>query len=141
MKTYAIIITIIATLAVVGAGYFYSQYNKLAGTVDICQKDKMLAENQLTFANEQLTKITKTVSAFKSVNESFMIPGDLKAITIGSKEAIWVEQNISNIVDSQDRMSAEKEWSNFKTTLRLNSLFSLFRNFADNLERTLNQPK
>ncbi|MFA5737030.1 MAG: hypothetical protein WC893_02660 [Candidatus Paceibacterota bacterium] len=141
MKTYTIIVTIIAILAIVGAGYFFWQYNSLADVIDSCQKDKALAENQLVFANEQLTKIAKTVSAFKTVNESFLIPGDLKAINVGSKEAVLVEQKIVNIVDNQDRMGAEREWKDFKTSLNLNSLFSLFRNFANNLERILSQSK
>ena len=141
MKIYAIIITVIAVLAVAGAGYFYWQYAGLAGAVEMCQKDKALAENELVFVNEQLAKIAKTVSAFQSVNESFIVPGDLMALTIGSKEAAEVEQKIGEMVDKQDRMSAERDWSDFKTSRRLNALFALFRNFADNLERALNQLK
>lgn len=139
MKIYSIIATIVAVLAVAVAGYFYNQYNGLYGEVDSLKKDKALVESHLDWADGQLAKISETTAAFKAVTESFMIPGDLKALTIGSKEAALVEQQIAGISDSTDRMSAEKEWNEFKTSLRLNALFALYRNFGNNLERTLEQ--
>ncbi len=142
MKIYAIVATIVAVLAIAAAGYFFMQANRSAGLSDQlegCQKDKATVESQLSRANSQLGKIEKTVAVFKSVNEAFMIAGDLKALTVGSKEAADVEQKIGGITDSQDRMMVENNWSDFKSSLRLNSLFAFFRDLANNLERTLQQ--
>jgi len=139
MKIYTIITTIIAVLAITAAGYFYNQYSGLYGQVDACQKDKAFIEGKLDWSNGQLAKISKTAAAFKAVSESFAITGDLKATTIGSKETTAVEQKIADIADGTDRMSAESEWNEFKTSLRLNTLFALYRNFANNIERILEQ--
>ncbi len=141
MKIYPIGMTIVAVLAITAAGYFYWRDAGVFGQMEACQKDKALAENQLHVANEQLTRMTKTIAAFKAVNGSFMIPGDVKALSIGSQETADVEQKIGEMMDKQDRMGAETDWNDFKTSRRLNALFSLFRNFANNLERTLEQPK
>ena len=143
MKTYSIVITIIAVLAVGAAGYLFSQsgrYAGLAGQLDACQKDKALAESQSSWLSGQFEKAKQTVAVFQSANEAFMIPGDLKALTVGSKEAAEVAGLIGRMADSQDRMMAEKDWSDFKSSLRLNSLFGFFRGLANNLDRILEQP-
>lgn len=137
MKIYSIIITIIAVLAVVAAGYFYWQHQGLAGQVDSCLKEKAQAENQSSRAKARLDEIAKTTAAFKLAADSFIAPGDLKVLAIGSKESAEVEQKIGEMMDKADRMMAEKGWSDFKSSLRLTPLFGLFRNFAGNLERIL----
>lgn len=142
MKTYSIVVTVVAVLAILSTGYFYFSGNSggLKQQLESCQKDKTQVESQLSQSNEQLNKISKTVAALKSINESFMIPGDSKVIGIGSKEAAEVEQTISDIADKTDRIMAESDWNNFKNSLKLNSLFRLYRDLADNLERVLEQP-
>lgn len=143
MKNYAIAMTIIAVLALGWAGYLFWQSGSpgsLIGQLDACQKDKTLATDRLSQANGQLEKIKQAVAVFKAANESFMIPGDLKALTVGSKEAAGVAQLIGQIADSQDRMLVEKGWSDFKSNLRLNALFGFYRNLAENLNRVLEQP-
>jgi len=137
MKIYSIFITIIAVLAVAAAGYFYWQYQGIARQRDFCLKEKAQTENKLSQARALLGEISKTSAVLKASSESFMIPGDLKAQTVGSKEAVDVEQKIGEIMDKTDRMMAEKNWSDFKSSLRLNSLFGLLRNLAGNLERIL----
>lgn len=140
MKIYSISITIVAVLAIAAAGYFYWRDAGIFGQIEACQKNKAMAENKLTLVNDRMAKLVKTITAFKAVNESFMVPGDLTVLSVGSKEAVDVEQKIGEIADKQDRMGAERDWNDFKTSLRLNALFSLLRNFANNLERTLQQP-
>jgi len=139
MKTYSIIVTVIAVLALVSAGYFYWQSKPAASQLESCLKDKAQVESQLSDANKKLTALSNTVAVFKIVNESFIVPGDLKAQTVGSQEATEVERMILNITDKTDRMLIGGSWSDFKTSLRLSDLFHIFRTLADNLERILAQ--
>jgi nitrogen fixation-related uncharacterized protein len=144
MKIYSIIVTIIAGLAIVGGIYFFMQYNTMSqqyegmsGEIEDCLADKAETEMQLSDAQEQLSKISKTNDVLIAALNSFMIPGDLKAITVGSQEAVEVKEKIDGIADSKDRMMAEQDWADFKDSRLLNSLFNLLRNAADNIERTL----
>ncbi|MDD5146598.1 MAG: hypothetical protein PHN39_02560 [Candidatus Pacebacteria bacterium] len=144
MKIYLIIITIIAVLAIVVASYFYWQVGQAVQKETVCQvaqttcqADKAQVENQLSRANGQLATVRGTAAVLEVALNSFMIPGDLTALTIGSREAIEVGQKIEALVDSGDRMMAEKDWSDFKSSLRLNALFGLLRNLANNLDRNL----
>ncbi|OPL11953.1 MAG: hypothetical protein AVO34_01670 [Firmicutes bacterium ML8_F2] len=113
------------------------QYNGMFLEIENCQKEKAEAERQLSDLQEQISGIGITNNVLATVLNSFMIPGDLKAITIGSQEAAEIEQKISNIADSKDRMMMEQNWSDFKTSKLLNSLFNLLRDGVNNIERTL----
>ncbi len=141
MKTYSVIVTVVAGVAIIAVGYLFFSGNSgdLRQQVEALQKEKASLEGQLNWTSGQLDKISKTVGVLKSVNESFMIPGDLKVLAVGSKEAAEVGQKINEIADKTDRMMAESDWNNFKSSLRLNSLFKLYRDLADNLERVLEQ--
>jgi len=144
MKIYSIIVTIIAGLAIVGGIYFFMQYNamsqqyeEMSGETEDCLRGKAETEIWLSDAQEQLLKINKTNDVLVSALNSFMIPGDLEAITIGSQEAVEIEQKINYIADSKDRMMMEQNWDDFKSSKLLNSLFNLLRDGVNNIERTL----
>jgi len=137
MKTYSIVVTVIACLSLAAAAYFFVQYNGLSSQMESCQTAKAGAETQLSDAQEQLLKVRKTNAVLISALDSFMIPGDTKALTIGSQEATGVEQKIADVADSKDRMMMETNWADFKSTKLLNSLFNFFRDAANNIERTL----
>jgi hypothetical protein len=144
MKIYSIIITIIACLAVMAGVYFFLQYNTVSkeykgmfSEIENCQRDKSETERQLSEEQEQLSKVNNTNEVLVLALNSFMIPGDLKAITVGSQEAAEVEQKINNIADSKDRMMMEKNWNDFKNSKLLNSLFHFLRDGVNNIERTL----
>jgi hypothetical protein len=144
MKIYSTVITIVAGLAIAGGIYFFMQYNAMSRQyegmskeIEDCLADKAETEMRLSNAQEQLSKISKTNDVLIAALDSFMIPGDLKAITVGSQEAIEVTEKIDGIADSKDRMMAEQDWDDFKDSKLLNSLFNLLRNAANNIERTL----
>jgi len=144
MKNYSIIITIVAILAIVFAGYFYLQNSKSLTKIETCEnektqlkKDKTELENELNKNNEQLTTISKTTAVLNAALNSFMIPGDLKVSTVGSKESLEVEEKIEDITDKADRMGAEKDWKDFKDSLKVNPLLGLLRTLANNIERNL----
>jgi len=144
MKAYPIIITIVAIFAVIGAVYFYTNYNGLAEEcggvfreIENCQEAKAEIERQLTEAQEQLLEISNTSDVLLAGLSAFMIPGDLKAITVGSQESAKVSQKISNIADSKDRMMMEENWNDFSSSKTLNSLFIFLRDGVNNIERTL----
>lgn len=146
MKIYAIIITIVAIIAIVFTGISYSQVSKIARQADtykkdseLCQTERSKLKNQLTQANGKLSNLQKTADVLTAAANSFMFAGDLKAQTVGSAEAAEVEQKIKNMTDKMDRMEAEKNWNDFKTSLRFNPLFGLLRGLAQNLDRNLSQ--
>lgn len=146
MKIYSVIVTIVAVLAIIFAGVFYSQINKISQQAkiyqkdnELCQTDRSKLEKQLTQANGKLSNLQKTADVLTAAANSFMFAGDLKAQTVGSQEAAEVEQKINNMTDKMDRMEAEKNWNDFKTSLRFNPLFGLLRGLANNLDRNLSQ--
>lgn len=146
MKIYSIIVTIVAVLAIIFAGAFYSQASKISQQAasyqkdsELCQTDRSKLENQLTQANGKLSNLQKTADVLVAAANSFMFAGDLKVQTIGSSEATEVEQKISNMTDKMDRMETEKNWNDFKTTLGFNPLFGLLRGLVQNLDRNLSQ--
>lgn len=144
MKIYLTVAVIIACLAIVAAIYFFSQYNGMSKQfegmsleIDDCQKDKAEAERQLSDVQDQLSIVKKTNDVLIAALDAFMIPGDLKAITVGSQESAEVIEKINGIADSKDRMMAEESWNDFKASKLLNSLFGFLRNGVNNIERTL----
>ncbi|MFA4817519.1 MAG: hypothetical protein WC608_02195 [Parcubacteria group bacterium] len=146
MKIYSIIITIIAIIAVIFAGVFYSQVSTVSQQADaykksgeLCQADKSKTESQLSQANGKLANLQKTADVLDAAANSFMFAGDMKVSTVGSREAAEVEQKISSMTDKSDRMETEKNWNDFKTTLKLNPLFGLLRGLAQSLNRNFSQ--
>ena len=146
MKIYSIIVTIIAVVAMVFAGISYSQISKVSQQAttyqkekEQCQADKSKTENQLSQANGKLSNLQKTADVLDAAANSFMFAGDMKVSTVGSREAAEVEQKISSMTDKGDRMETEKNWNDFKTTLKFNPLFGLLRGLAQSLNRNLSQ--
>lgn len=144
MKIYSIIITIFACLVLICGIYFlvmYSsmskKYNEMSLDIENCLGAKSETEIQLSDAQEQLLEISKTNDVLKSVVSSFMIPGDLKAIAVDSQKSTEVEEKIKNIADSKDRMMIEQNWNDFKNSKLLTSVFDLFRDGVNNIERIL----
>lgn len=146
MKIYSIIVSIIAVLAIILAGVFYSQVSKISERAtsyqkdsELCQTDRSKLESQLTQANGKLFNLQKTADVLDAAANSFMFAGDMKANTVGSAEAAEVEQKINSMIDKNDRMEAEKNWNDFKTTLRFNPFFGLLRGLVQSLDRNLAQ--
>jgi len=144
MKIYSTIVTIIAVIAIGGAGYlFWSQSVMRSEIVELKMmneglgKDKTLLEGKLSQTNEALNKIRQSNEVFKTVVNSFMYAGDIKASNIGSKEGKQVDTAIENIQDSMNRMSAEKDWGDFKQTLGFNPLFGLLRSLANSMNQEI----
>jgi len=149
MKTYSIIITIIAIIALGLAGYFYWQGGEMRNNYGICQseenvliserdtiaKDKAELNNKFNLINEQLDKISHTATALNYALNSFMFAGDIKALTIGSQETKKVEEALSQIDNSSERMMSEGHWNDFKSTRLFNPLFGLLRGLADSINR------
>lgn len=147
MKIYTIIITIVAVCALGLAGYFYWQGGDMRKDFGVCQdqregfmKDKAQLESQLNMLDSQLGKVNHSVAALKTVLNSFMFAGDVRAVTIGSKETTAVEQALANIDDDKDRMMAETDWADFKSSRYLNPLLGLLRNLTYSIERSAGPP-
>lgn len=146
MKIYAIIITIVAVVALVFSGITYTRISKVSQQAtnckkdsELCQSEKKITEGKILESNNRLISAQKNASVLSVVSSSFMIPGDLKALTVGSQEAVEVEQKIAEITDKMERMGIEKDWNDFKSTLQLNQVFGLMRNLAQNMEKSLSQ--
>lgn len=137
MKIYSIIITTVAILALAGGIYSFTQYNQISSEIKNYQNTQAETERKLADLQTQLSSIKKTNNVLITALESFMIPGDLKALAIGSQETIAVEQKITSVADSKDRMMMEENWGNFKKTRLLNSFFAFLRDATNNIERTL----
>ncbi|MBN2197693.1 hypothetical protein JW698_00625 [Candidatus Wolfebacteria bacterium] len=142
MKIYLIIITIFFILVVVFAGYSYWQYSKnikqyqeISDQLDICLKEKSIIEAELSEVERQLNAISKTTAVLRESIESFIIPGDLKVLSIGSKESLEIEKRINEIEDKTDRILADDHWNDFKSSRLFNSFFSFLRDLINNLER------
>ncbi len=151
MKSYSIVITIVAILALILVGYFYWQGGAMRNQIKMVQeemaglenqlveKEKKLAEieNKLSETEKGLKDIKETKDVLKSVLESFLVAGDVKVYTIGSQEATEVEKEILDITDKTDRMGTEREWGDFKTSKRVSALVALLKGLANNLERNI----
>ncbi len=146
MKIYSIIITIVAVIAIVFAGVFYSQVSKISEQAtnykkdsEHCQSEKKVTEGKISELNGKLNDFQKNTAVLSAVSSSFMIPGDLKVLTVGSREATEVETKIAAMTNKMERMGIEKDWNDFKSTLQINAVLGLMRNMAQNMERSLSQ--
>lgn len=140
MKIYSIVITLLAVIGIGASGYlFWAQgemRNEIANLTeksDSLNKEKTEMIGKLDNINTQISKMQKTVELFNLLVNSFMYAGDLKISSIGSEEGTAVEEAIKNLENSQDRMGAENDWNDFKTTKGFNPLFGLLRNLANSL--------
>jgi hypothetical protein len=66
-----------------------------------------------------------------------MFAGDIKALTIGSQEAKKVEEALSQLDNSSERMMAEGHWHDFKSSRLFNPLFGLLRGLAGSISQDL----
>lgn len=148
MKTYSIIITIVAVLCLGLVGYLYWQGGQMRNNYSICQtekgnliaerdaiaKDKAETNNKLNLAYEQLDKINRTATALDYALNSFMFAGDIKALSIGSREAKRVEEAL-NQLSRGERMMFEGHWNDFKSTRLFNPLFGFLRGLAASISK------
>jgi len=155
------IVSGVAVLAVAVAGYYFAQYrgvsarygeaksqydnmagqyDMLLGQADRCQKDKTETEGRLEAAQNQAANAARLGDVLNAALNSFMTPGDYKAQTIGSKEAADIDRKIGDIANSQDRMNAEQQWGDFKSSKLLNPLFGLLRGLSQSISTVLSQP-
>ena len=151
MKIYSIIASVIAIVALILAGYFYWQGGAIRNNYSLCQteKDSLIAErdtiakdkaelnDKLNLINGQLNKISHTATALNYALNSFMFAGDIKALTIGSQEAKKVEEALSQLDNSSERMMAEGHWHDFKSSRLFNPLFGLLRGLAGSISQDL----
>jgi len=142
MKVYLIIISIVAVVALGLAGYFYWQGGDMRQNLGVCQgeketlkSDKDQLEGELSATNGQLAVVRHSATALNLALNSFMFAGDVRALTVGSKESAAVEQAIGNLDDSGDRMTIENNWTDFKNTRYLNPLLGVLRTLANGIER------
>ncbi len=149
MRTYSIIITAIAILALGLAGYLYwqggemrhnysacqTEKNDLMAKIDVISKDKAESNNKLNLAYEQLDKINRTATVLNYALNSFMFAGDIKALTIGSQEAKKVEEALSHLDNGSERMMSEGNWNDFKSSRLFNPLFGFLRGLADSINK------
>lgn len=146
MKIYSIIVTIIAVIAIIFAGIAYSEMSKVSDQAAAYQKenekyktDISRTEGELSELKGRMATLQKEASVLSAASSSFMIPGDLKALTVGSQEAAEIEKKIAGMTDKMERMVIEKDWNDFKSTLQLNAVLGLMRNLAQNIDRNLTQ--
>jgi len=147
MKIYSLIITIIAILAVMCAGYFFFQSSAIQPTLNLCEtaKENLVTENaklqnDVTNLQTKITEASSIVAVLQPAAESFIFPGDYKALSIGTAEATEIDGLIAALTDKMTRLNAEHGWNEFKTTLEFNPFFGFLRGTLGSLETTLSRP-
>ncbi len=111
MKTYSIIITLVAALAIGAAGYFYWQYSEANKQVLAVKQEKDGVQKDLDQAKRELANVKMSFDgikpfsvALKAVVDSFVVAGDTKVSTIGSDAATTARQKIGDITDNTDKI-------------------------------------
>jgi uncharacterized protein YoxC len=158
MKIYYVSAAIIAVLSALLSVYFYLQLKDISQhcaiykeengrltqeretikkQMDKLENDKMLLEGSLSEVRNQADKAKESVAVLSAVLNSFMYAGDIKAQTVGLKETEAVEGAIASLSDSVSRMSAEKNWADFKKSLYFNPLFGLLRGLSRDILQDL----
>jgi hypothetical protein len=161
MKAYCIGVIIIAVLSTLAAIYFYLQlcearqnsliYKEESGQLalekislqnqlDLLQEEKKKLVADLALSSLQLENVRSAVVLLNKILNSFMYAGDIRALTVGLKEAEAVEAAIGNLNDSQTRMAAERDWAEFKKSRYFNPLFGLLRNLSRGIEQNVLAP-
>lgn len=144
MKIYAVVTTVIAVLAIALAGYFYWQSGDTRRELSKCQDETTDLANfnariqyDLVDLSNRIAEAKQVVAVLQPAVESFVFPGDYKAQSIGSKEAIEVAELINALDDKTNRMNAEANWNEFKTTREFNPFFSMLRGLLGSLDNAL----
>lgn len=146
MKIYAVVATVITVLAIALAGYFYWQGGDLRRGLSDCQSETAsLADSNaqmqgdLTDLRGRIAEANQVVAVLQPAVESFIFPGDYRAQSIGSKEATEVAELINALDDKTNRINAEANWDEFKTTREFNPFFSMLRGLLGSLDNALNR--
>lgn len=146
MKIYGVIVSIVAVAAIVLAGVFYWQGGANRHALDSCRNtakqltsDNERLQGDLTNAQNQIDEARQIANVLQPASESFMFPGDFKALTIGSSESTEVEQKIDQLSDKMNRMSAAQNWKDFKSTRGFNPFFGFLRSLLGSLNNVLNR--
>ncbi|MDD3480704.1 MAG: hypothetical protein PHW75_00540 [Patescibacteria group bacterium] len=137
MKIYSIIVTIVAVIAILAAGFLGYQYQDLQKQKKAVEDDMNEVQQELEGARLSVTNLETTVVALESTVGSFQPVGDT---TIGSfipVRATESRQKIEEITDEKDREIVLEGWDLFYESRRLNDFQHLLEKFTETLGRSL----
>jgi len=155
MKIYAVVVTIIAILAGVAAGYLFWQTTTIQAGLNQAQEQQRQANDELTQVKTELSQTKDELNnaqklvdtgftgakensdILKNSLETFLVAGDLKIFTISETEARAITEKIQNISDKMDKVSLEKPWSDFLKSQKITDYFAFARAAASNINGKL----
>jgi len=144
MKIYSVVVSLVAILAIAGAGFFYWQYTQVNEKLNSVEQERKELQGQKDKAMDQVSNLQKgmknikeTAEAFKAVIDSFIVSGNVKVEAIGPDEATAARQQIGDITDNTDKIAAEKTWDDFRDLKQVADLKALLENLANNLMRNI----
>ncbi|MFA5022505.1 MAG: hypothetical protein WC508_05510 [Patescibacteria group bacterium] len=148
MKIYAIIITVVAVLFGVAAGYLLWQLTGLKAELGQVQYQQHLTEDELEKNEVKLqqaqnlidtgfTSAKENSDILKNSLETFLVAGDLKIFTLSETEAQMITDKIQSLSDKMDKVSLEKAWSDFLKSQKITDYFAFARTAASNINGKL----
>ncbi|MFA6255104.1 MAG: Tar ligand binding domain-containing protein [Patescibacteria group bacterium] len=155
MKIYAVVITIIAVLALILAGYLFWQMTAIQTNLNQAQEQQRQANDELTQVKtelsqtkDELNKVRELIDTglttakensdiLKNSLETFLVAGDLKIFTISETEAQAITDKIQSLSDKMDKVGLEKAWSDFLKSQKITDYFAFARAAASNINGKL----
>ena len=127
MRVYGSIITIIAVLAIAGAGYLYWQNTTLQTNLDSAKKNQSEAEQNLATLKSQIKNYSNVMTIWSdtfSKDSASLTPDDLV--------------KLSNAITATGDKALETAWTNFQKEGSGNAeMFAFFAAFSQGLAKTV----
>lgn len=130
MKTYAIIVTIIAFLALSVVGYGVWQGFKVKAYIAQLQTEKNQAIKDLRDTSENVAVLSNIL---RNSSDSFLVPGDFKAVGKNSEPIKYVDEGIKRTFGAQ-KTAIENSWDKFQKTQLINDYRQFVKTMADQME-------
>lgn len=144
MKTYTIIATIVAIIALGLAGFFAWRYQSrvmgLTGERDDLQNELANTKSALADTEKKLEATRVLVTALDASVSSFVPDGATKVGTFDAGKVTLARQKMGDVVDVKDKEMLLTEWDRFHGSSRLNDFQSVLRKFSELFIRSFSQP-
>jgi len=138
LKTYSVIVTVIAVLALAVLGYGYYTGLKIKKALTECetQNSAYQSEIQKMRSDEQkkAEEILGLAEILRESSGSFMHAGNIKASSFNTTSLDKIDQEIQNLKNVHAQDAVKKKWETFLQTSSLNDYRDFLGTLADEIK-------
>ena len=144
MKTYTIVVTIVAIVALSVVGYGVWAGQKIRANIVSLENQQKKAVDDLQRAQKEYGDSTQEIKnlsqLLRETSGSFIHPGNYGVSSFNAVTMEKIDQEIGQIKNTYIKKDVQQKWSAFQNSMLLNDYRSVIAGIADNISNLAVEP-